>query len=70
MEGDIVLNMVDHLDNNTVAFSRNDLRPWKLAVDGKDTLGVAQSGHIVRKDLQETSSKDQFEENLQYTWLI
>ena len=47
MEGDIVLDMVNHFNQEPVTFPCNDTRPWELPVNGHNALCLAESCHIL-----------------------
>lgn len=51
VDANIVLNMIYHPNNDTVAFPGDDPRPRNLAVNGHDTSGMAQSSHVLELDL-------------------
>lgn len=47
MEGDIVLDMVNHFDQEAVAFPCDDPRPRELPVNSDSAFCLAESGHIL-----------------------
>lgn len=53
MNGDIVGDMVNHLDDDAIALPRHDLRAGKLAVDGHDAPRAAEPRHVLQPYLQE-----------------
>lgn len=57
MEGDIVLNMIDHLDHQPVAFPCYDSRPRKLPIHGHNALCLTKSRHTLRLDLLKAINK-------------
>ena len=59
MYGDIILHMVDHLHNNPVAFSYDDLRPWELPVHRHHAPRVTQSCHVLQLNLQNQIAEEQ-----------
>ena len=65
MQGDIVLDMVNHLNDNSIAFSRHYLWPREVTIDGHNGLGVAQSCCICHLDLHVTWYRDK--NNLPYS---
>lgn len=52
MDGDVVWNMIDHFNYQSVAFSSNNSRPGELPIDCYHTLCVAQSGHVFQPYLK------------------
>lgn len=46
VNGDIVLDMVDDLNDYTIIFSCNNFRPGELSVHRHDAPGAAQSRNI------------------------
>lgn len=54
VNGDVVGDMVDHLDGDPVAFSGHYPRPRELPVDRHDALRAAESGHVCHLYLQTT----------------
>lgn len=48
MKGDIVLNMVNNLNQNGIAFPGNDSRPRKLPIHCHNALCLAQPCHILK----------------------
>lgn len=57
MQANIVLNIVNHRNNNSITFSSYNFRPRKLAVDCHYALLVAQSREFVHLYLQKHGSK-------------
>ena len=51
MDGDIVVDMVDHLDKKAVTLPSYNARPRKLPVYCHNALSVAQSRHILQYNL-------------------
>jgi hypothetical protein len=51
MDGDVVLDMVNHFNEEAITLPSNNSRPWKLAVYSYNALGVAQPCHILQLDL-------------------
>ena len=41
MDCDIVLDMVNHLNDDPITFSCYDPRAWELSIDGNDTFCLA-----------------------------
>lgn len=52
MNGNIVLNVVNHFHDDSVAFSCYDSRTRKLSIDGYNALCLAKSCDILQFDLQ------------------
>jgi hypothetical protein len=52
VDGDIVVDMVDHLDKKAVTLPSNNARPRKLTIYCHNALAVAQSCYILQCDLQ------------------
>ena len=46
MDGDVVWNIIDHLNQKPISLSSNDARARELTIDCHDALGVAQPGDI------------------------
>lgn len=46
VNGDVIRNMIDHLNNQPVAFSSDNTRPWELPVHCHQALPMAQSSHV------------------------
>ena len=57
MDGDIVLDMVNHLNHHSISFPSNDVRSWKLPIHTHNALRVAQSCHILQLDLERFQQK-------------
>lgn len=47
MEGEVVLNTIDHLDHKPVTFPCYDPRPRKLPVDSHNALCLTKPFHIM-----------------------
>lgn len=52
MDGNIVLDVVDHFDQKAITFSGYDARSWKLTIYCYNALCVTKSCHILQFDLQ------------------
>lgn len=72
MDADVVGDMINNLDLDTVALSSDNPRAGKLAVDSQDGLGMAQSCHILQSYLQQQQNQhnDKEEKLLLATLLI
>ena len=55
MDGDIVVDMVDHLDKKVVTLPSYNARPRKLPVYCHNALVVAQSCYILQYNLHNNS---------------
>lgn len=55
MDGNIVLDMVDNLDEHVIAFSSIKGRARELAVHGHDGFGGAEPGCIFHHHLQKVT---------------
>lgn len=47
MEGDIVLDMINHFNQKPVAFPCYDTRPRELPVNGHNALSLAESCNVL-----------------------
>ena len=52
MDCNIVLNMVNHFNHKSIAFSCYDSRTRKLSIDSYNALGFAKPCDILQFDLQ------------------
>lgn len=57
MDGNVVLDIVDHLDDDAVSLPGDYFRPGELAVHRRDCPGVAQPCHILKLHLQTAKDK-------------
>lgn len=57
MDADVVWNMIDNLNNQSVSFSNNNSRPGKLPIDCHHALCVAQSRDICQPYLEKAMTK-------------
>lgn len=63
MDTDIIRDVINHLDDDTIAFSGDNPWPWKLAIDSHNALSVAQSGHVLQPYLQKLGRKLKIHKN-------
>lgn len=57
MDGDVVWNMIDHLNYDSVTLSSNNSRPRKLPINCHNGLCVAQSSNIFQLYLEKQKQK-------------
>lgn len=57
MNRDVVLDMINHFNKDTVTFSSYNARSRKLPIYCHNALCMAKSGHILQLDLEKTEGK-------------
>lgn len=59
MNGNVVGNMIDNLDQNRVTLSSSDTGARELSINSHHALGVAQSGHVLQPYLNQKEYNEQ-----------
>lgn len=71
MNANIVLDMINHLNKNTVTLPGHDSRAWKLSINGYDALGMTQSRHILHCDLKKKCDMEIISQEREYIiWTV
>ena len=60
MQGDIVLDMVNHFDQDPVAFPCYDSRPRELPINAHNALCLAEPSNVLQLYLQNIDKTEQF----------
>lgn len=60
MDTDIIWDVINHLDDDSIAFSSDNPWPRKFAIDSHNALSVAQSGNILQPYLKKLGREKKY----------